>query len=413
MKTPIAAAAVALAATMLMPEASAQGLGGFLGRKSSTTANAPSDPLTTRTGLSRPAAAQNPIDPGTSGSTPRSINNQPLQDGDVVPGPVTEEDKEQPGPVIPLPTAPLEPFLLTKDNGPFMVLAYTFRGPDAPRQAQALVMELRSKFRLPAYILLPRKFPNRSNIRGVPPQAATFATRDDVGVPEIYRTLDEAAVLVGDEKSVKDSNTLMHKVKKLHPETVDGLQQMWHWRKGQGLTRAIMTTNPFIPAESLFPQQQDIMISQINDGPHNIKNCPGRYTLEIANFAGRKTMDPENDKRFIGGQSLKKSPLVTASDDAERLAEALSRDNEIQQTGYQPYVYHDRFSSRVMIGSFNTPDDPAARRLHDRLLELTVDLNRRKVTSNTVIVPAPNLTDLAKIKPQLQAKTPLQQVRAN
>ena len=66
-----------------------------------------------------------------------------------------------------------------------------------------------------------------------------------------------------------------------------------------------------------------------------------------------------------------------------------------------------------MMGSFDSPNDPGAKKLHDRLLELTVELNRRKVTGNTVIVPAPNLTDLTKIKPQLQAPAPLQQVRAN
>ena len=409
MKTPIAAAAVALAATTLLPEALAQGLSRF-GKKPAAASSAPVDPAATRTSFSN--ASQNPTDSTTS-TVPNAINAKPLKDGSEIPGPSTEEDKSPPGPTIPLPTGPLEPYLLTKENGPFMVLAYTFRGPEAPRQAMALVLELRNKFKLPAYILLPRKFPNRSNIRGVPPQAPTFATRDDVGVPEVYRTLDEAAVLVGDEKSVKDSNVLLHKVKKLHPETTDGLQQMWHWRKGQGLTRAIMTTNPFIPAESLFPAQQDVLIGKINGGPHTIKNCPGRYSLEIANFSGRKTLDVNNDQRFKGIKSLDKSPLFSAHEDAERLADSLSKDKEIQQTGYEPYVFHDRFSSRVLIGSFNTPDDPAARKLHDKLLELTVDLNRRKVTDNTVIVPAPNLTDLAKIKPQLQINPPLQQVRAN
>ena len=408
MKTPIAAAAIAIAATSLVPTAWAQTTrSGFLGRKS---ASAPTDPSATKAGMD----SQDPAAAGvSSGSAPKAMNPEALRDGSEVPGPNTELDNQPKGPTIPLPTGPLEPYMLSPTNGPFMVLAYTFRGVDAPRQALALVMELRNQYHLPAYILLPRKFPNRSNIRGVPPQSAIFATRDDVGVPEIYRTLDEAAVLVGDEKTIKDSNTLMHKVKKLHPATVDGLQQMWHWRKGQGLTRAIMTTNPFVPAEQLFPQQQDVMISQINAGPHTIKNCPGRFTLEVANFSGRKTLAVEDDARFKGFNAAKTSPLVTAADDAEKLAANLAKDKEIQKTGYEPYVYHDRFSSRVMIGSFDRPDDPAARKLHDRLLELTVELNRREVTGNTVIVPAPNLTDLAKIKPQLTAPAPLQQVRAN
>jgi len=412
MKTPIAAAAVALAATSFLPQAWSQGLGARFGKKSTASANAPSDPGTTRAGLNRSDSTQDAANSTNSSSKPTAINREALQDGAEVPGPDQAEKGPQ-GPVIPLPTEPLEPYMLTPNNGPFMVLAYTFRSPDAPRQALALTLELRNKYKLPAYILLPRKFPNRSNIRGVPPQAPAFATRDDVGVPEVYRTLDEAAVLVGDEKSVKDSNVLLRKVKGIHPDCIDGMPQMWHWRTGQGLTRAIMTTNPFVPAEALFPAQQDVLISKINAGPHNVKKCPGRYTLEIANFSGRKTLDVDNDQRFKGKMAMQKSPLVNAADDAERLADALSKDKDIQQTGYEPYVFHDRFSSRVMIGTFDTPNDPAARKLHDRLLQLTVDLNRRKVTENTVIVPAPNLTDLSKIKPQLQAPEPLAQIRAN
>ena len=408
MKTPLALATVALAAISFSPQAWSQGL---FGRKPATKTAAPKDSRATRASASREPADVMPG--GSSGSAPHAINAQPLRDNSEIPAP-DMENKGPDAPQIPLPTGPIEPYLLTKDNGPFMVLAYTYRSPDAPRQALALVLELRNKYRLPAYILLPKKFPNRSNIRGVSPQAPTFATGDDVGVPEIYRTLDEAAVLVGDEKTIKDSNVLMHKVKKIHPVCIDGVQQMWDWRRGKGLTRATMTTNPFVPAENLFPQQRDIIVSQINDGPHNIRNCPGRYTLEVANFEGRKALQADGGELQLKGRNpFAKSPLATAADDAERLADSLAKDKLIQQTGYEPYVYHDRFSSRVTMGSFDTPNDAKAKQLHDRLVELTYDLAERKVTPNIMIVPAPNLTDLTKIKIQIQGPTPMQQVKAN
>ena len=230
-----------------------------------------------------------------------------------------------------------------------------------------------------------------------------------MGLPELIRTLDEAAVLVGDEKTVKDSTDLLQKVKKLHPDCIDGVAEMWHFRKGTGLSRATRTSNPFVPAEKLFPRPKDAMLGEMNTGKHTIANCPGRYTLPIAAFSGRSTFDPQNDPRFKGLASMKKSPLLTAHEDAERLAESLSRDKEIQKTGYEPWVYHDRFSSRVMIGSFNSPNDPGAQKLHDRLIEIAVDLNNRRVTEN-MIVPAPVLLDLSPIKPQLQQAG---QVRAN
>ncbi len=387
MRTTIAAATIA--ASLVMPgiNARAQVFDRILNRNKSTTAPgqapAPTDPNVTRANQSATYGA----------STPKEV----LPNNSEIPAPAAPEDMK---PTIPLPTGPFEPYMLTKQNGPFMVMAYAFRGPEAPRQALALVLELRNKYHLPAYLLLPKKFPGRSMIRGVPPQAPAFAMKDDVGLPEAIRAMDEAAVLVGDEKTTQDAFKLMHQVKKIHPVCIDGMPQMMHWRKGQGLSRATQTTNPFIPAEELFPNQPDVMIGQMNDGPHNIRYCPGRYTLQVANFSGRASLDPDHDPRFKGIMNAMKSPLATAADDAEQLADALSKDKEIQRTGYQPYVYHDRYSSRVMIGSFDSPADPAAAKLHNRLIEIAVDLNNRKV-SQTMIVPANELLDLAPIKPKL------------
>jgi hypothetical protein len=365
MRTTIVAAA--LAASLLVPGVCAQAQ--IINRNKPATV----DPNATKASTT-PNQLPNGVRPG---------DVQP--DNSEIPAPNSVDDAK---PTIPLPTGPIEPYMLTKEQGPFMVLAYSFRGPDAPRQALALVLELRSKYKLPAYILLPKKFPGRSIIRGVPPQAPQFAMKDDVGLPELIRTLDEAAVMVGNEKTTKDAFDLMNKIKKIHPECIDGVPQMWHVRKGKGLSRAIATANPFVPAEELYPRQPDVMLVKMNDGPHNIRRCPGRYTLQIANFSGRSN----------------KSPLATAADDAERLAEALSKDREIQKLGCQPYVYHDHYSSRVTIGSFNAPDDPNARKLHDRLLEIAVDLNNRRVT-DVMIVPAGVLLDLSPIKPTIAQNT--------
>jgi hypothetical protein len=104
-----------------------------------------------------------------------------------------------------------------------------------------------------------------------------------------------------------------------------------------------------------------------------------------------------NDQQFVGNQNLSRSPLATAGQDAESLAEALAKDSEVRQTGYVPYTYHDLTSSRVLIGSFNSPDDPAAAKLRDQLLKMAVPLASRKVTP-TMIVPANALTDLEPIK---------------
>jgi hypothetical protein len=306
-------------------------------------------------------------------------------------------------PTIPLPNDPIEPYLLTKENGPFMVTAKSFRGPDAERFALALVLELRRDYGLPAYILRYKDIPQHSLIRDIPPTAPTAQNRPHVGLPEKYRTYDEAIVLIGNEKTVKDRDVLLHKVKKIRPQCLNGLPKLYPWR--EGLDKATGTTNPFVPAQDLYSApRRNKLIVQMNEGPRSVMNCPGRYSLQIAEFAGRSTLIDGRgqggvvmDQQFLGDQNLKKSPLATAAQDAESLAEALAKDPEVRQTGYYPYTYHDLTSSKVLIGSFNAPDDPAAAKLRDQLLRMAVPLANKKVTP-TMIVPANALTDLEPIK---------------
>ena len=136
---------------------------------------------------------------------------------------------------------------------------------------------------------------------------------------------------------------------------------MLPWRQGKGLSRALRTTNPYIPAQYLFPRKADPLITQMNSGPLSIFNCPGRYTVQVAEFTGRSTMSG-SDARFADERGLKSSPLMSAAEDAQKMADALAADPEVVRTGYRPYVYHDRFSSKVTVGSFENPEDPAARR---------------------------------------------------
>ncbi|MDX2038564.1 MAG: hypothetical protein SFX72_18095 [Isosphaeraceae bacterium] len=333
--------------------------------------------------------------PGAAAKTDAPADAEVLPSGASIPEPLRPE--EAGAPTMALPSGPIEPYLLTKDHGPFMVLAHTFRGPDAERYALALVLELRNEYRLPAFILRTRDIPGRSNIRNVPPTAPEAMRSPALGEPERFRTEDEAAVLVGNEKSLENSLKLLHDVQKIKPRCLDNLPNIWSFRKGKGLRNAIRTTNPFVPAEALFPKQADPLLAQMNAGPNSVYNCPGKFTLQIAEFSGRSSFDTKNDKRFQGMLSFKSSPLATAHADAEKLASNLARDKDIVAMGVRPYVYHDRFSSKVLIGSFDSATDPKAVALRKRLLEIAADLNNRK-TSEVMIMPASSLTDLARLK---------------
>jgi hypothetical protein len=306
-------------------------------------------------------------------------------------------------PTINLPHEPIEPYLLTKENGPFMVLARVFRGPDAEQMALALVKELRNDYKLPAYILRTKDYPGKSMMRGVPPTVPSNVMVPDIKMPEKIRTFDEAAVLVGNEKTTAASEQLWRQVKKIKPKCLDGMSSPFHWR--QGLSQALRTTNPYVPAQNLYPRTKDRLMVQMNSGLRSIVNCPGRYSLQIAEFSGRSTFqfNPLQTAATIF-PNTKESPLQTAAADAEKMADKLARDGEFQRLGQPVYVLHDRTSSRVYVGSFDSPEDPKAGQIRERLVMMAFPLQdkspkgRGKNALDTTIVPALALTDLSVIK---------------
>lgn len=338
---------------------------------------------------------------------------------ELPPEPIPIENLGKPD--IALPDGPIDPYLLTKEQGPFMVCAHTFRGPDATRYALALVLELRNEFRMPAYIFHLKIHPGGSNIRNVQPTAPNYVPNGDVAVPEKYRVFDEAAVLVGNVPTIDDAEKLLKQVKKIKPKTVDALPSIWGHRKGQGLYRAQITANPLIPAQNLFPglnpekagalptaagqvfdpyvataalaqtqKKPDDLLKRMNAGPHSIYKCSGTYTLPVAEFRGRSTANI-GDPRFSNTGFLKKSPLAKAGDDAEDLAAKLAKCQLMR--GYEPYVFHDRDRSVVTIGAFNGPNDPNLVRLREIIPRLIYEMLDRRMTL-IPLAPSPTLMEV-------------------
>ena len=306
---------------------------------------------------------------------------------------------------IALPDGPVEPYLLTKGVGPFMVMAKSFRGPDAERYALALVLELRNVYQLPAFIMRTKDFPNRSMIRNVPPTAPAGVQRSELAPPEKFRSFDEAVVLVGDEKTMADARKLREKVKKIKPDCLNGVPHLFQWR--EGLDKALVTFNPFVPAQNMYSGRRDPLIAQMNEGPRTVLNAPGRYTLEVASFYGRSTFDVDGAK-LMSTDVLKGSPLRRAHEEAENLATALAKTPEIREKGLPVYVYHDRDSSRVFVGVFQAQNDPNAAQVREYLIRNTVPLmdhgpgkdttgNKipaRKYGVDKMLAPANYLTDI-------------------
>lgn len=375
------ALAVALTAPAVAPAQDAAPRGqGLMGRLFSRNAPA-AGPVV------QPPAPTNPA-PSRGDAAPKR-DGKVFKTGDTLPEPVPYDDLKAPR--IPLPTEAIEPYLLTKDNGPFMVLAKTFRGPDAARYAQALAIELRTQCQLPAYVWFLKIKPMKSNIYNVAPQAPEQIRSGLMSERARYRIYDEAAVLVGNCKTIADANKLLHVVKGVRSQTVEALPNPYPWR--QGLKGALITTNPYAPAQTLYPGHEvipapggavdpsafpmvsaapDPLIRKLNQGRRSLLKCPAPYTLPVAEFSGRSGLAVLEGKRNEDpkARDLKNSPLLTADLDAEHLADELAKSDVVVRAGLPVYVYHDRTTSRVTVGGFNTPDDPRARQLRDELVRV-------------------------------------------
>jgi hypothetical protein len=339
------------------------------------------------------------------GATAAPRDNRVVKAGATTPDLTPANDLK--APTLDLPNEPVEPYLLTKENGPFMVLARVFRGPQAEQMALALVKELRNEYKLPAYVLRTKDYPGKSMIRGVPPTVPSNVMAPEIRMPEKIRTFDEAAVLVGNEKTLAASEKLWHEVKKIKPKCLDQMSSPFHWR--EGLKSAIRTTNPYVPVQLLYPRTRDKLMVQMNSGLRSVVNCPGRYSLQVAEFSGRSMyqLNPLAQPNSML-PNLKDSPLKTAHEDAERMADKLAKDAEFQRLGQPIYVLHDLTASRVFVGSFDSAEDPRAGDVRARLMRMAVPLvdkssrGRGRNALDTMIVPALALTDLSDTKAKVR-----------
>ena len=96
---------------------------------------------------------------------------------------------------------PNKDYNVTEQNGPWMIMTCSFSGEKAREQAKELALELRKRYKLPAYVY-EKKFDLGKDIQG--------RGVDELGRPKKMKNLhggtevNEIAVLVGDYPSVDD-----------------------------------------------------------------------------------------------------------------------------------------------------------------------------------------------------------------
>jgi len=249
-------------------------------------------------------------------------------------------------------------FPLAEGDGPWLVLATTFRGEGARDDARRLVQELRSSHKLKAYTH-EKSFDFTGNQRGLglnpdgTPKKMRFAKAEEV---------IEVAVLVGDFASFDDprGQKMLGKIKNLQPASLTGgsgkSQSFSDFRRMMGLDKnaakgpmhlAFVIPNPMLPDDFFTRQQVDKFVIEMNsDVTNSLLDCPSRYSVRVATFTGAGTVDQKAIEG--GGKEVEfQGRLVEAAEKAHRLTETLRR------SGWQAWEFHDRDSSIVCVGSID------------------------------------------------------------
>ena len=268
---------------------------------------------------------------------------------------------------------PYNAYRLSEQQGPWLILATTFTGEQAADDAQKLVYELRSSFKLPAYShRMDFDFQAGTKGRGV----------DQFGAPKKmkYRVTraTEVAVLIGDFSALDDpqARKTLDKVRYFQPDcmTRKGEEQTWTkdrtvkgWRSlQQALTRgkdgqtvgpmahAFITSNPLIPDDYFKPKGLDKMIVDMNKPlKHSLIHCPGKYSVRVATFGSPAIPIVGEDKeKEAQATRIIHGTLEDAAEKAHKLSEAL------RAKGYEAWEFHDRTSSMVCVGSFDSVGSP-------------------------------------------------------
>lgn len=270
---------------------------------------------------------------------------------------------------------PNEMYAITQDNGPWTIMVATFNGDGAAEQARELIYELRKDFKLPAYSYQ-KKFEFSKGVkgRGIDRYGEQLTMRYQKN-----EDLTEIAVLVGDYTTVDDpeGQKVLKKLKYAKPKALvekegkESQQSLAEVRSMQRkfkesilpkdsdelkrgpMANAFVITNPLLPNEYYVPKGIDKLVVEMNKGvPHSLLSCPAKYTVKVATFTGHAILLDQKNIQAMAKGGTPKSYLEDAARNAHVLTEAL------RKKGYEAYEFHDRYSSIVTVGSFESVGTP-------------------------------------------------------
>lgn len=284
---------------------------------------------------------------------------------------------------------------LTENDGPWLIMCYSFSGEDGLQQAQRLASELRQTWRLPAFTYTHR-FDVTEKIRGT--AVATKKYMLDRNGKEIIgrdgkpllvddnlttasdSRINETAVLVGNFSSVDEERAqkMLAQIKRLAPKSLAGadpdalandkdlaggklrfVRESVNRKRGMdgnSLRNAFMLPNPMLPEEYFQARSIDKFIIDLNRKVrrYSLLDNPGKYSVRVATFRSKTTINATKIQqqmddfkwRIKNGKGIE-GELVACANKANMLTKALRAE------GIEAWEFHDREESYVCVGSFD------------------------------------------------------------
>jgi hypothetical protein len=313
---------------------------------------------------------------------------------------------------------PKKDYVLSENDGPWMIYAASFSGKNAEEQAKQLVLELRAQHRLEA-VVHKYHFDYSDTVTGL--------GVNKLGGPKKMKHIhnvefDEFAVLVGHYATVDqpEAQKTLQTLKYLRPECLDPAKkkniplQLAAYRyvarqlsedaatKQKGpMSMAFITRNPLMPEEMFVAKGLDPFVADLNEGlEFSLLDNPGKYTVKVATFRGIDTIskDEKGEKAF--------EQLRARRSDMPKIDEAALKANKLakhlREKGVEAYEFHDRTESIVCVGSFNTAGTPRG----DGKIEINPAAYKVILSFGPVKQPIPGSSE-AKLEPRIIAGVPL------
>lgn len=285
------------------------------------------------------------------------------------------------------PENPKNEFQLSPQAGPWLICCASYSGPDSQEMARQVVNTLRTRDKLPAYVL------NYNQGTAGKPEVNP---KEDLPAGEGRRRKytkpsDQCAVVIGGYHTIEQARAALDKVKGLQSPEIkleDGkattdIVSLYVPVPGKGVeirremvnpfTRSFVTRNPTIPSNVPPPPKFDPSLKPLNSGePNSLLKCGKKWTLAVKEYRGATMVQPT-----AGAQTkdtfLEKIGLGKSNDTLNACAlQARETCRVLKKLEFEAYVLHTRTASMVTIGSFDSENDPKMQQVMANLSKMNL-----------------------------------------